>query len=110
MTEYRVLGTGRENGGIVGNITRLTVETSYGWKTWSLEKIIRMIKKDDGDEFWSFHYHNGEINDRTRIIVEVVDVPDGRYLRTRRDDTEDNNLLELPIFYYDSNKKIWICC
>ncbi len=110
MTEYRVRGTGRENGCSGGDITHLTVETSDGWKTWKSSKIIEMIEKENGDEFWSFHYQNGEIDDRTRIIVEVVDDPDGKYLRTRRDETEKNNLLELPIFHYDTNEKMWVKC
>lgn len=110
MTEFKVYGTGRENDCNGGNITHLTVETSDGWKTWKLEKIIKMIENDNGDEFWSFHYQNGEVNDRTRIIVEVVDDPDGKYLKTKRDETEDNNLLELPIFHYDGNRNIWVRC
>ncbi len=110
MTEYRVHGTGRENDCRGGNITHLTVELPDGWKTWRSEKIIEMIEREDGDDFWSYHYLNGEIDHRTRILVEVVDDPDGKYLRTRRDETEDNNLLELPIYHYDSNRNMWVRC
>ena len=45
--------------------------------------------------------------------MEVVDDPDGKYLRTRKDDTEDNNLLELPIWHLVTNsegKKEWKKC
>lgn len=110
MTEYRVYGTGREKGCSGGKITHLTVETKNGGKTWKSEKIIEMIERENGDEFWSYHYLNGEIDDRTKIIVDVVDDPDGKYLRTRRDETEDNNLLELPIYHFDKNKGMWVPC
>ena len=110
--DYKVYGTGRENDCSGGDITHLTVETADGGKTWKKEKIIEMIEREDGDEFWSYHYDNREIDDRTRIIVEVVDDPDGKYLRTKRDETEENNLLELPIYHYDSDssKNMWVRC
>ena len=66
-----------------------------------------MIEKG-GHKFWSYVYKNGEIIERTRIEVEVIhDKVKGDYLRTQKDPTEENNLLELPIWYL--NKK-WNRC
>jgi len=50
--------------------------------------------------FWSYVYKNGKIIEHTRIEVEVIhDKDKGVYLRTQKDPTEENNLLELPIWY-----------
>ena len=58
-----------------------------------------MIEKE-GHKFWSYVYKNGEIIERTRIEVEVIhDKDKGDYLRTQKDPTEENNLLELPMWH-----------
>lgn len=111
MTEYRVFGTGREKGCEGGDITHLSVETPDGSKTWPDSKIIEMIEKDNGDTFWSYVYKNGKIINHTRVEVEDIDDKvKGRYLRTQADTTEENNLLELPIYHYDKEKKMWVPC
>lgn len=70
-------------------------------EAWPSETIIKMIENGEA-EFWSYHYKNGEIDERTEIKVEVVeDKVKGKYLRTRKDETEENNLLELPIYSKD---------
>lgn len=113
MTNYEVDGTGREKEcDEDSSITHLAiVQPSV---IWTSEKIIEMIEnKKEKNSFWSYHYKNGIIDKTTKIKVEVVDAPDGKYLRTRKDETEDNNLLELPTWYQVINsngKKSWKKC
>lgn len=99
MESYQVNGTVRkeacdEN----APITHLRLVAPS--EVWSSEKIIKMIENGEA-EFWSYHYKNGEIDEQTKIKVEVVEAPEGKYLRTRKDETEENNLLELPIYSKD---------
>lgn len=112
MDEYQVDGTVRKKEcDKDAPISHLTlVEPAEAWKS---EKIIGMIEEEEEDKkakFWSYHYKNGEIDDKAKIEVEVVDDPDGKYLRTRKDETEKNNLLELPIYYYEKDRKKYIRC
>lgn len=80
-------------------------------EAWSSEKIIKMIEdKKKEITFWSYHYKDGKIDDNTEIEVEVVDDPDGIYLRTRKDKTEKNNLLELPIYHKKKEGKGYTLC
>lgn len=99
MESYQVDGTVRKGACDKSEpITHLTLEEPP--KAWTSEKIIKMIENGEA-EFWSYHYKNGEIDERTKIKVEVVEGPEGKYLRTRKDETESNNLLELPMYYKD---------
>ena len=97
MEEYQVDGTVRkEKCDKYAPISHLTlVKPSVAWKS---EKIIGMIERKEA-KFWSYHYKNRKIDDKTKIEVEIVDDTDGKYLRTRKDESEKNNLLELPMFY-----------
>jgi len=40
----------------------------------------------------------------------IDDKVKGKYLRTQADPTEENNLLELPIYTYDNSKNKWFPC
>jgi hypothetical protein len=107
MDEYQVDGTVRKEKCDKNlPITHLTL-VKLG-KVWESEKIIGMIERKEA-KFWSYHYKNGEIDDKTKIEVEVVSDPDGKYLRTRKDETEKNNLLELPIYYKKESGKYRSC-
>jgi len=112
MNEYQVGGTVRkEKCDKNAPISHLTLVKPP--QAWESEKIISMIEEKEEDKkgkFWSYHYKNGEIDDKTKIEVEVVDDPDGKYLRTIKDETEKNNLLELPIYYYNKDKKKFTKC
>lgn len=99
MESYQVDGTVRKEAcDKSAPITHLTLVEPP--KAWSLEKIIKKIENGE-TEFWSYHYKNGDIDEQTKIKVEVVEAPEGKYLRTRRDELESNNLLELPMYYKD---------
>lgn len=113
MTGYEVDGTAREKECDKDSpISHLAIVTPS--VVWTSEKIIRMIEnKEKKHNFWSYHYKNGKIDEKTKIEVEVVDDPDGKYLRTRKDETEDNNLLELPIWHLVTKldgEKEWVEC
>lgn len=113
MTDYEVDGTGREKECDKGSpISHLAIVEPA--KVWTSEKIIEMIEdKKEKHKFWSYHYKNGKIDEKTEIEVEVADDPDGKYLRTRKDETEDNNLLELPIWHLvtkPDGKEEWKKC
>ena len=60
--------------------------------------------------FWPHHYKDSRIDDKTKIIVDVVNDLDGKYLRTRRDKIEKNNLLELPIYHKDEYEGRYVKC
>ena len=107
MEKYQVDGTVRKKECDKDSpISHLTlVKPAEAWKS---EKIIKLIE-DKEATFWSYHYKNGEIDEETEIIVEVVDGKDGKYLRTRKDETEDNNLLELPIYHKNEEGKFIPC-
>lgn len=102
MTEYEVDGTVREKECDKNSpISKLTT-AKPDEKVYPVSTVIKKIK--NGDTFWSYHYQNGKIDDKTKIKVEIVDDPDGKYLRTRKDKTEKNNLLELPIYHKNGEK------
>jgi len=107
MVDYEVYASRREHGCEGGDITGLSIiELS---KMLSSTKIIEMI--EHGDRFWSNVYRNGNIIRHTRIEIEIIDDKvKGRYLRTRADITEENNLLELPIYSYNSDTKQYESC
>ena len=66
-----------------------------------------MIEKIDKqkDKFWSYVYENGKVVEKTKIEVEPIhDKQKGDYVRTHRDGIEENNLLELPIYYKKDNE------
>ena len=114
MVEYEVDGTGREKEcNKDSSITHLAIVKPA--KVWTSEKIIKMIEDEkEKHKFWSYHYKNGKIDEKTKIVVEVIDdKKKGKYLRTRKDETEDNNLLELPIWHLvtkSDGKKEWEKC
>lgn len=105
MVEYEVDGTGRKKECDKDSpIIHLAIVNPP--EVWTSKKIIGMIEdKDKEYNFWSYHYKNGKIDEKTKIEVEVVNDPEGKYLRTRKDETEDNNLLELPIWHLITNKE-----
>jgi len=112
MKKYQVDGTVRKKECDKDSpISHLTlVDPSEAWDS---NKIIKLIEEKDQNKkatFWSYHYKNGKIDDKTEIEVEVVDDPDGKYLRTRKDETEDNNLLELPIYHKKKEGKGYTPC
>jgi len=108
MTEYEVFGNGREKGCSGGDITHLAVKEKN--VMWKKEQIVDMIEKQK-DNFWSYVYKNGKKDKDTKIEVEVIDDKvKGKYLRTQADPTEENNLLELPIYTYDNSKNKWFPC
>ena len=67
-------------------------------------------------------YKNGLIDKHTKIEIKVIyDKGKGKFLRTQTDSNENknlvdvptyfkNNLLELPIYYYDNEKDKWYRC
>jgi len=108
MAEYEVFGSGREKGCSGGDITWLAIKEKS--QMWTKESIIRMIETQ-GDKFWSYVYNDGKKVKDTRIEVKVIDdAVKGKYLRTQADPTEENNLLELPIYFYNNDEKEWQSC
>lgn len=108
MTEYEVFGSGREEGCSGGDITHLAIKEEN--KMWTKNKIIDMIE-NQGDKIWSYVYKNGKKDKDTKIEVEVIDDKvKGKYLRTQADPTEENNLLELPIYNYNKSTQEWEAC
>ena len=108
MVEYEVFGSGREKGCRGGDITHLAIREKS--EMWDKQKIIEMIEKQ-GDNFWSYVYKDGEKYMDTKIQVKVVDDEvKGKYLRTCVDPTEENNLLKLPLYFYNNETKKWECC
>lgn len=112
--EYEVDGTGREKECDKDSpISHLAIVKPS--EVWTSKKIIEMIEDEKEEHnFWSYVYKNGKkINDK-KIKVEVIDDKvKGKYLRTQADETEDNNLLELPIWHLITNsegKKVWKKC
>ena len=108
MVEYEVFGNGREEGCSGGDITHLAVKEKNAM--WNKQKIIDMIENQE-DKFWSYVYKNGGKDKDTKIEVEVIDDEEkGKYLRTKADPTEENNLLELPTYTYNNETKKWESC
>jgi hypothetical protein len=108
MTDYEVFGNGREKGCSGGDITHLAIKEKN--EMWPKEMIVDSIE-NKGDKFWSYVYKNGTKDKDTKIEVEVIDDDvKGKYLRTQTDPTEENNLLELPIFAYNNETKKWEAC
>ncbi len=108
MVEYEVVGSGREKGCSGGDITHLAVKEKS--EMWTKEIIIDSIE-NQGDKFWSYVYKNGGKDKDTKIEVEVIDdEAKGKYLRTKADPTEENNLLELPMYNHNNNTKKWEPC
>ena len=108
MVKYEVFGSGREQGCSGGDITHLAIKERNVMKT--KEDIIDMIE-NQGYIFWSYVYKNGKKDKDTKIKVEVIDNKlKGKYLRTQADPTEKNNLLELPIYFYNNSIKKWEPC
>lgn len=99
MVDYEIYGSIREYGCEGGDITGFVIKGIN--KILDSLNIMNMI--EHGDNFWSYVYRNGIRNNRTKIEVEIVkDWVKGRYLRTKTCPTEDNNLLEMPIFTYNT--------
>ena len=108
MVEYEVFGSGRKKGCSGGDITHLAVKEKN--EMWTKDKIIDMIENQE-DKFWSYVYKNGKKDKDTKIEVKVIDDKiKGKYLRTQADPTEENNLLELPIYTYNNETKKWEPC
>ena len=108
MTDYEVYASSRENGCNGGDITGLAISEAH--QMWTKQQIIEMIRKEHHN-FWSFVYRNGRRISETRVMVEPIDdTVKGPYLRTIADNTGANNLLELPIMYFDTAKNIWDFC
>ena len=110
MAEYEVFGSGREKGCSGGDITWLAIKEKN--EMWAKSKIIDMIEdKNHKYNFWSYVYNDGKKVKDTRIEVKVIDdAVKGKYLRTQADPTEENNLLELPIYSYNNDEKEWQSC
>jgi hypothetical protein len=109
MAEYEVFGSGRDKGCSGGDITHLAVKKEKNLMI-SQDKIIDMIENQE-EKFWSYIYKNGKKDKNTKIEVEVVDDKiKGKYLRTQADPTEENNLLELPVYNYNNNNNKWEPC
>ena len=108
MIEYEVVGSGREKGCSGGDITHLAEKEKN--EMWTKEMIIDSIE-NHGDKFWSYVYKNGTKEKNTQIEVKVIDDEmKGKYLRTQADPTEENNLLELPIYTYNNETEKWEPC
>jgi len=111
MLEYQVNGTVRkEKCNKDSPISHLIIFSIVSTPNQAFLKpvVIKMIE-DKEASFWSFHYKNGLIDDKTKIDVVVYDGPSGKYLCTRLDETELNNLLELPI-YHKNEQGIYSIC
>jgi len=108
MVEYEIFGSGREEGCSGGDITHLAVKEEKAMV--KKDKIIDMIENQEV-KFWSYVYKNGKKDKDTKIEVEVIDdKAKGKYLRTQADPTEENNLLELPIYNYNNSTNKWEPC
>ena len=103
MTEFEVDGTVREKSCDKNSpISNLTTGPPDN-KVYRVSRVIEMIEKEK-HKFWSFVYENGKIIERTKIEEEPIhDKQKGDYVRTCRDKVEENNLLELPIYYAEGN-------
>ncbi len=103
IAEYEVDGTLREKecdkNAPISHLTTIPPDN----KVYRVSRVIEKIEKQK-DKFWSYVYENGKIIEKTKIAVEPIhDKQKGDYVRTHRDGVEENNLLELPI-YYKENK------
>jgi hypothetical protein len=121
MVEYQVFGSGRTNGCDGGKITHLGIMEKK--QMWRISKIIDMIEKQ-GDKFWTYEYKNGFIYKHTKLEIKVIfDKIRGKFFRTQVESTEEgtfidsssdlffkNNLLELPIYYYNDKNNKWYHC
>lgn len=119
MTEFQVFGSGRINGCNGGKITHLGI-IEYK-EMWRISKIIDMIEKQ-GDAFWTYVYKNGLIEKHIKIEITLIfEKKRGKFLRTQTDANEDenlvdgstyfnNNLLDLPIYYYNEENSKWYRC
>ena len=119
MTEFQVFGSGRTNGCKGGKITHLGI-MEYK-EMWRISKIIDIIEKQ-GDTFWTYVYKNGLIEKHIKIDIKVAfDKEMGKFLRTQIDSNVvkniegfspyfNNNLLELPIYYYNEENGKWHRC
>lgn len=109
MPDYEVYASSRENGCEGGDITGLAISGIWQW--WQKQRIIEMINnRGERNRFWSYVYQNGRRIRDTQIEVQVVNSVNGPYLRTSADQTETNNLLELPIIHYDEVTRTWVFC
>ena len=108
MTEYQVDGTVREK--MCDGSSPIT-HLKTAWpdnKIYTSAWVISRIKS--GDRFWSYVYRGRQIVNYTRVEVEVVnDLRRGEYLRTRGDRFDENNLLELPTWYWGSDAAYHSC-
>lgn len=84
MSDRAVLKTGKDND---GDITRLCSSGQY-WSPRSKADVIRDI--ESGTHTYYVPWKSG------RTEISVVNGPNGKYLRTDRDDTSKNNLNDLP--------------
>ena len=109
MTKYEIDGTVRkEKCDKNAPISHLTT-TPPDNNVYSVSKVIKMIE-EEGHKFWSYVYENGTIIENTEIEVEPVhDKQKDDYVRTHRDGVEENNLLELPIYYKKESGKYGKC-
>lgn len=108
MTEYEVFGSGREEGCKGGDITHLAIKETNVMMT--KKSIIEKIESGN-DTFWSYVYKDGAKDKDTKIEVKVItDEVKGKYLRTQADPTDENNLLELPIYHHNPDEKKWQAC
>jgi len=85
MAEREVTHTGKD---LEGDITKLCNPDELEWSPILKADAIVEIKLD---------LHRYYVNlDGSEVNIHVVDGPEGAYLRTNRDETENNNLDELP--------------
>ncbi len=105
---YKVFGTARSNGCKGGHITHLLVKMEYVSKIFSLGSVVDMIEKKE--RFWSYHYDGGKIDEVTKMYVEVFVDQNDKFLRTCRQDVQENNLFELPIYYFNGDRQTWVPC
>ena len=109
MVSYQVDGTVREKqcdkDERITHLTTLKPEKTV----YKVSSVIKKIEKEE-HEFWSYVYENGNIIEETEIKVKPIhDKQKDDYVRTNRDDVEENNLLELPIYYEKPNGKYGPC-
>jgi hypothetical protein len=84
MADREVTKTGKDRD---GDITSLC-NSGSSWSPRSKASAIQDI--ESGDHTYYVQWSNKKTN------IRVVDGPTGKYLRTDRDDTTRNNLLDLP--------------
>lgn len=91
MAHYKVIGT-RKHSFSHESITDLqcTAFTSLGFENtlYTKQDVIELIESGHS----TFYTEVGE----TQSWVKVINGPNGKYLRTQRNNKENDNLLELP--------------